>query len=158
MLTRVKVPKLSANIQEVVITGWLKQEGDAVRKGEPIVEMTTEKAAFEFESPRNGILRKILAARKSALPVGYVFALVGGKGDPLPDLAATNAKLLARHRQTAVARPRAAARPGTPRKRVRATPAARRLARELKIDLADLKNSVTTDVITEDTVRKHANR
>jgi pyruvate dehydrogenase E2 component (dihydrolipoamide acetyltransferase) len=156
MITRVRIPKLSANIQEAMVTDWYKREGDAVRKGEPIAEMTTEKAAFEFESPRNGILRKILARRKSTLPVGYIVALVGPADDPVPDVSDENEKLLARHRRDAGSAPAPKRAARAPRRRVRATPAARRLARELKVDLALLKTTAGTDAITEAMVREHA--
>ena len=67
MITKVVVPKLSANVQEVTITGWFRKEGDRIRKGDPLVEMTTDKACFEIESARSGVVRRILASEKSTL-------------------------------------------------------------------------------------------
>jgi pyruvate/2-oxoglutarate dehydrogenase complex dihydrolipoamide acyltransferase (E2) component len=109
MMRTVKVPTLDTNIEEVTLTGWLKREGDRVRKGDPLVEMTTEKAAFELEAPAAGVLRKILAREKSVVPVGYVVALIGGADEELPDVSSLNRDLLARGRARAerrVNRPR----------------------------------------------------
>ena len=113
MIRKVRVPKLSANVDEVTLTAWLRKEGDTVRKGDDIVELTTDKAAFEIESPCSGILRKTLAPKKSVLPIGYVFALVGAKDDPLPDVEPANRKLMEEFRRAAGARARKSADAGT---------------------------------------------
>lgn len=97
-MTRVKIPVVDANVDAVTITQWLKTEGDTVRKGEPLVELTTEKACFELESPAAGVVRRILVPRQSVVPVGYVIALVGRPEDPLPDVSAHNARLMVRLR------------------------------------------------------------
>ena len=103
------------------------------------------------------MLRKILAREKSVLPVGYVIGLVGGESDPLPDVTETNRSLLeARRRTVGRRRPRPGKHPPTKRVSIRATPAARRLARELGIDLARLKEEANADVVTEDIVRRHS--
>ena len=155
MIRKIVIPKLSTNIEEVTITGWLKKVGDTVRKGEPLAELTTDKAAFEFESPCSGTLRGILAEKKSTIPIGYVMALVGDPASPLPDVRELNRRLLEKHRQAAgrkKAVPRTAA-PATAQAVVRATPAARRLARERGVDLAAVHAQVKTDVVTEDMVK-----
>ena len=68
---------LGETADQAKIERWHKSEGDAVTKGEVLLEITTDKAAFEVESPRSGTVRKLLADVKSLLPVGYVIALVG---------------------------------------------------------------------------------
>ncbi|MDD5686735.1 MAG: biotin attachment protein [Elusimicrobia bacterium] len=60
MITKILMPKLSETMEEGIITGWLKKEGEKVKKGEPLFEITTDKAAFEVESTATGYLRKIL--------------------------------------------------------------------------------------------------
>jgi pyruvate dehydrogenase E2 component (dihydrolipoamide acetyltransferase) len=157
MMTKVPIPKVNTNIEEVTITAWLKKEGDRVRKGDPLVEVTTEKAAMEIESPASGTLRRRLAMEKSTLPVGYVIAIVGDEAEPVPDVTKMNHDLLERYRQRS-----AAGRSGktpkidiAPRTVVRATPAARRLAREKGIDLSSVMSSIKEDVITEDGLRQY---
>ena len=158
MITKIRIPQLSANVEEGVITQWLKSEGDTVRRGEPLVEITTEKAAFELESPRGGALRKILATEKSALPVGYIIALIGKSDDPLPDVEEANEQVMAK-RRTALKGEGQRQHKTTeiPRIRVRATPAARRLAREHNIDLAQVQRQARVTVLTEEIVRRHVN-
>ena len=159
MITRIKLPKLSANVEEATVTAWFKREGDTVRKGEPLVEITTDKAAIELEAPRGGVVRKILAREKSVVPAGYILALVGKPDDELPELAAANRAILARHRDSA-APSRRAARTGGRRTggAVRATPAARRLAREQGLDLKDVRAAFNADVITEETIGEFLQR
>ncbi len=152
MIRKVKVPKISANITDATLTAWYKNEGDTVLKGEALLELTTEKTAFELESPCKGVLRRQVASRKSVLPAGYVLALVGSASDTLPDVDTANSKLLAKHRATGTATtPKAKKGRIAPGKtRVRATPAARRIAKEPSIDLADAQAATGAKVVTED--------
>ena len=155
MITKVAIPKFDANIEEGTIGQWLKAERSEVKKGEPLVEVITDKAVFELESPGSGVLRKIIAAEKSVLPVGYIIALIGGAGDPLPDVDGTNRKLLDARRRALqgkedgtkahVRKPGAGDDSGP----LRATPAARRVARERSIDLVGVKKATGAEVITE---------
>jgi 2-oxoglutarate dehydrogenase E2 component (dihydrolipoamide succinyltransferase) len=167
MPAKIKVPKLTENTDEVTLTAWFKKEGESIGKGEPLVEMTTDKAVFEVESPCAGVVRKILAPEKSVLPTGYVVALVGNATEALPDVSAANAKLLAKRESAppaakpvappaapAAARPAPAAASASG-SAVRATPAARRLAREKGIDLAKLRDDSKVEVITEEMVRQY---
>lgn len=156
MITRLAVPKISANIEEITITAWLKAEGEPVRKGEPLLEITTAKACVEVESPRTGVLRKVLAKEKSVVPVGYVMALIGPASEQLPDVAKLNRRLLDEYRRAAGGRRRRTALKGRGRRRrVRATPAARRLARELGVDLAEVLSAVDADIVTEAMVKEY---
>jgi pyruvate dehydrogenase E2 component (dihydrolipoamide acetyltransferase) len=155
VIARVRLPKVSANVDEETVTAWLKQEGDPVARGEPLLEVTTDKVCIEVESPRDGVLRKILAEEKSVLPVGYVIALIGDESDSLPDVAAENSMLLEKSRQLAGRRATSGRRGGVRgrRKRVRATPAARRMAREQGLDLAKLAAEISPGVITRSVLK-----
>jgi pyruvate/2-oxoglutarate dehydrogenase complex dihydrolipoamide acyltransferase (E2) component len=165
MAVKVKVPKLTENTDEVTITAWYRKEGQAIAKGEPLVEMTTDKAVFDVESPAAGVVRQIIAKEKSVVPTGYVVALIGEASETLPDVAAANARLLEKRgdaRPAAVkaapaVKPQAAApaaAPASDPSALRATPAARRLAKEKGIDLARVKAETGADVVTEDMVRR----
>lgn len=156
MMRKVKIPKIDANIEEATVGRWLKAEGDAVRRGEPIVELITDKAVFEFESPAAGLLRRIVAPEKSVLPVQSVIALIGDADAPLPDVSEDNRRLVERHRAGAAPTPEppaAAAETAPDDGAVRATPAARRLAREHGLDLAAVKAATGAARITEETIR-----
>ena len=156
MVTKVKMPKLTENDEEQVITAWLKKEGEVVRRGEPLVDITTSKDTFEFEAPRSGVLRAILADVNSSVPVGYVMALIGEAGDDLPDVSAANRKLKERQaREAKSAPPPAAQARGAEAGGPRATPAARRLARERGVDLAAVSAKFKVDVITESVLARY---
>lgn len=155
MITKVLIPKISTNVEEETITAWFKKEGDSVRKGEPLLEITTDKACVEVESPRSGIVRKILARKKSVLPVGYVVALIGTVADKLPDVSRKNVTLLEKHRNR-ISKIGKSPHKATKKKPsgLRATPGARRLAKELNINLDTLKRKSKNGVITRSMVEQ----
>jgi len=84
MIQRVLLPKLGETMSAAKIEKWRKAEGDAVARGDVILEITTDKATLEVESIVQGTLRKVLAPEGVELPVNTVIALVGDPGDPLP--------------------------------------------------------------------------
>jgi pyruvate/2-oxoglutarate dehydrogenase complex dihydrolipoamide acyltransferase (E2) component len=69
------IPTTKANVVR-----WLKQEGDAVKQGEPVVELETEKVSYELESPAEGVLLKILQRENSEVPVGESLCQIGPQG------------------------------------------------------------------------------
>lgn len=155
MAFKFQLPKISANVESETLTAWLKNEGDCVTAGEPIVEVTTDKACVEVESPCSGILRKVLAAEKSILPVGYIIAIICDDADePLPDVSAENEALMEKLRASSGRKTRKrAGRSGRRKERIRATPAARRRARELGVDLGRIKRedvAVVTETMVEE--------
>jgi pyruvate dehydrogenase E2 component (dihydrolipoamide acetyltransferase) len=77
---------MSMVMEEATIVEWLKQEGDTVEKGEPIVEILTEKETVELEAPASGVMLKILAEEAMELPVDAVIALIGDPNETLPDI------------------------------------------------------------------------
>jgi pyruvate/2-oxoglutarate dehydrogenase complex dihydrolipoamide acyltransferase (E2) component len=60
---------------------WLKQEGDAIHQGDPVVELETDKVSYELESPTAGVLLKILAEENTQVPVGGPLCQIGQLGD-----------------------------------------------------------------------------
>lgn len=163
MIRKVKIPKLSTNVEEVTITAWHCAEGAMVKRGDPLVELTTSKASFDLESPCRGMVRKILARPKSSLPTGYIIALIGSPSDAVPDVTAFNRKILERHRlsnasprKISASAPSKAATSFSPSEgAIRATPAARRLAREKNVNLATIKKSTSAEILTEEIVAEY---
>jgi pyruvate/2-oxoglutarate dehydrogenase complex dihydrolipoamide acyltransferase (E2) component len=166
MIARIALPKFDANITEATLGAWHVAEGEAVAEGDVLADVITDKANFEMTADAAGVLRKILAPEKSQVPLGYIVALVGGADEALPDVSAENAQLMAEYRQSvtgrvvsAPAQAASAAASDAPRRRVRATPRARRLAREHHIDLESIP--AEGDMVTEKDVQaaieeKHA--
>ncbi|MEI6916239.1 MAG: biotin/lipoyl-containing protein, partial [Armatimonadota bacterium] len=85
MATRVTLPLLGQTMEEGTIIKWFKNEGETVQKEEPLLEVMTDKANMEVESPASGTLLKIVAQPDDTIPVK---ALIGVIGDPGEDIKA----------------------------------------------------------------------
>lgn len=139
MVTKVVMPKLSLTMKEGTVGKWYKKEGEAVEKGEPIVEIISEKATYDLEAPSSGILRKILVKEGVDASVNAVLAVITSPGE-----AFSETEILAEA-------PQAVEETG---KRVLASPSAKRLAREYEIDLSLVKGSGPEGRIVEEDVRR----
>jgi pyruvate dehydrogenase E2 component (dihydrolipoyllysine-residue acetyltransferase) len=149
MSVDVVMPRLSDSMEEGTILKWLKSPGDSVELGEELVEIETDKANMVYEADAGGTLIEILAAEGDTLPIGQVIARVGEPGEePSGDGAGAKPKdASAKAEETAaapaapatVARPAAA--PADVDGRVKASPLARRIARERGLDLTGLAGS-----------------
>ncbi|MDK1032153.1 MAG: biotin/lipoyl-containing protein, partial [Planctomycetia bacterium] len=84
MANKVLLPKLGQTVEEATIEKWHKSEGDAVEKGDVLLEITTDKATLEVESFYRGTLLKILAQPGEVLAVNSVIAIVGKAGEEIP--------------------------------------------------------------------------
>lgn len=67
------------------VVRWFKKEGSKVKRGEPIVELETDKVNYELDSPAGGVLLKIVAAADVEVPVGDPLGCIGEKGEALPE-------------------------------------------------------------------------
>ncbi len=76
MLVDVILPKIGMAMQDALITSWLKKEGEAVTKGEPLLEIETEKVLETIEAPETGILAEILFQEGEDVEVGVVIARI----------------------------------------------------------------------------------
>src|SRR5262249_53466189 len=74
------VPKLSATMESATVLRWLKEAGQKVRMGEPLVELETDKAAIEVEAPADGTLESILAPEGTQLPIGAALGRLATSG------------------------------------------------------------------------------
>ncbi|MXZ23696.1 MAG: 2-oxo acid dehydrogenase subunit E2 [Caldilineaceae bacterium SB0665_bin_21] len=123
------MPVLGMNQDTGTLLRWLRQEGDAVTVGDPVMEIATDKITVEIESPADGVLAGLSAAEGEEVPVGRAVAWVLGPGESLP--ADTPAAPAAEPEPVSVP---ASAPAGMPA----ASPVARRLAADLGIDLAQI--------------------
>ena len=83
------MPKLGQMTEESTLVRWLKTEGDKVTKGEPLLEIETDKAVMEVESFYDGVLLKILVHEGETVPVMQTLAYVGAEGEEV-DSAVTS--------------------------------------------------------------------
>lgn len=136
MTTKVVMPRLSLTMKDGTVGKWYKREGQTVEKGEPIAEVVSEKATYDLESPATGILRKIFIEEGVDAPVNAVLAVITSADEPLPDIEMLQEA------------------PKEAERRIVASPAAKRLAREHGTDLSIVKGSGPDGRITEDDVKR----
>ncbi len=84
MPKKVIMPKFGMDQEEGTVASWLRQEGDAVEKGEPILEVETDKVNMEVEAPASGTLQGIRIGPGVTVPIGEVIAYILKPGESLP--------------------------------------------------------------------------
>src|ERR671920_272568 len=111
MATELKVPTLGMDMEEATIVRWLVEEGAKVKKGDPVLEIDTDKTSFEVEAPADGAIRALRGDKGETLPVGATLAYVTAPAE------SENGR------------------------RVRASPAARRMAAEMGVPIESVSGS-----------------
>jgi pyruvate dehydrogenase E2 component (dihydrolipoamide acetyltransferase) len=146
MASEVIMPKVDMVMDTGTFVEWLKKEGEQVEKGEPLFIVLTDKANIEIEAPASGVLAGVRAQPDDVIPVTEVIAYILEPGEALPSAKGVPSEAAAeytppspRPKPDAAEARAAAAEPGPGK--VRATPAARRLAAELGIDLTLVSGS-----------------
>ena len=81
MATELRMPQMGYDMEEGTVVKWLVQEGETVKRNEPIAEIETDKAVVEFETETEGTILKILASEGSVIPVGQTIVVVGSEGE-----------------------------------------------------------------------------
>lgn len=165
MAHQVRMPRLSQDMAEGRIVAWLKQEGDAVQEGEPLLSIETDKAEVEVQAPKSGILRRILVLAGDDVAVGTAVAIVGEPGEDIEALVKPAAV------PTQPTPPRVPGGPVAPAasrgtqlaaaptgKRQPVSPAAKRLARDMSVDLSAVSGTGPGGLVTESDVRAAASR
>jgi pyruvate dehydrogenase E2 component (dihydrolipoamide acetyltransferase) len=139
--TEVIMPKVDMVMETGTFVEWLKQEGDRVNKGDPLFIISTDKANIEIESPGDGILAGLNAKINDVIPVTEVIGYILAPGEALPTKAAPQPMAVAASsadKTATVVDLAAAVVEAAESDKVRATPLARRMARELGIDLTQV--------------------
>ncbi|HYT26978.1 MAG TPA: dihydrolipoamide acetyltransferase family protein [Actinomycetota bacterium] len=147
MLTEVRMPKLGMAMKKGAVTKWLKAEGETVQEGAELFELATEKITAVVPAPASGLLGRVVAQLGAELPVGALLALIGEPGEVFPpahELAASAAEPQPGAPPSPAGAPPAP--PGSAAQRgggggrggdgAPVSPAARRRARELGVDVA----------------------
>ncbi len=164
MNVSIVMPQLGLTMTEGCVSDWLKKPGDPVHKGEPLFVVSTDKADMEIESPADGTLGIPIVGPGQVVPVGTVLAHVESSAETLttaplivaPPLAepssAPREKASSAALKAASTRNSAELRKGLPP----ASPRARRLARQLGIDIGSIRGSGVGSRIVEEDVRRVA--
>src|SRR5581483_2407714 len=143
MPVEVIMPMLGMAQETGKVVRWLKAEGEAVAKAEPLMEVETDKVTVEIEAPAEGTLAGVTASEGEDIPVGQVIAYVLGDGEQLPEPDARNAPPAAAVAEPAVSRGQTAGHGGNGQaaRRTLASPRARRLAREHGVPIEEITGS-----------------
>jgi pyruvate dehydrogenase E2 component (dihydrolipoamide acetyltransferase) len=158
MLYEFRLPDVGEGVAEGEVVRWLVKEGDQVQEDQPMVEIMTDKATVEIPTPRSGRVAKLMFAEGQVCPVGKVLIAI-----EIPDTAAGDAIAAAAPARVEVA-PAAATGEKASRNNgvnardagVLATPATRKLARDVDVDIRDVTGTGPAGRVTSDDVRAHA--
>jgi pyruvate dehydrogenase E2 component (dihydrolipoamide acetyltransferase) len=153
MAISVVMPALEMAQETGKLLAWRKKEGEVVTKGEPLLEIETDKAVVEIEAPSDGILAGITSHEGAVVPVGETIAWIVGPGEQPPARSATptpTARSKQEPAKTATAAPSAAVAPAS--QNINISPKARRLAKERGIDIAQIHGTGPDGTITTEDV------
>jgi pyruvate dehydrogenase E2 component (dihydrolipoamide acetyltransferase) len=183
MANQVTLPRLGQGMEAGTIVKWLKSEGEAVEKGEPLYELDTEKVTQEVEADFSGVLLKIVAGEGEEIEVGKPVAVIGEEGEEVsadeePEAEAEDPSKATEEEEAEEGEPapereeerergreasepeEARAEPAVAQRdggRVKASPLARRIARERGIDLSGLSGTGPEGrIVAEDVERAGA--
>ena len=163
MPTDVIMPMLGMNQDTGTVIRWLRAEGDVVAKGEPLLEVETDKVTVEIEAPADGTLSGISAGEGETVPVGHAVAVVLAAGESPPAKAAAPAAPVAAANGGGDAAPAAAAtvavaaaEPPPAGRRGLASPKARRLAAAQGIAIESVVGSGPNGAVVAADVERHA--
>ncbi len=147
-MTEVIMPKMGDGMEEGTLLEWLKKDGDKVKSGEVIGTIQTDKATLELEAPGSGILSGILLAAGGTVPVGKAIAAILKEGESIPagwgsgsgSAPAESAPTSASEAPVASSTASASSAPSTT-ERIKASPLAKKIAKEQGIDLSTISGS-----------------
>jgi pyruvate dehydrogenase E2 component (dihydrolipoamide acetyltransferase) len=159
MAISVVMPALEMAQENGKLLAWRKNEGDRVRKGEPLLEIETDKAVVEVEAPGDGILAGVTAQVGAVIPVGETIAWLVAPGEKPPSATVATAAPGARATSAAHAAATPAIqekKPPMPAAVPQISPKARRLAKELGVDFAQIRGTGPDGTITSEDVQAFA--
>ena len=147
MATNVYLPQWGMGMNDATIIKWLTKEGDLVKKGDQLVEVESSKVNAEIESPESGKIGKILYEEGQVAKVGEILAIIIGENETLPD--ENNSEAIKEDNSEIKL-------PSTSKKikeTVQITPRARKLAKELNIDISLVKGTGPNGRILDDDIK-----
>ncbi len=168
MATILSMPKWGLAMKTGLVVEWLKRPGDSIQQGEPIVQIESEKASNEVEAPATGILRWLEVQEGQDAPVGAALAVIVMPGEELSDeqvkaliredaeIKRQKAEALTRQQKTTTGTHAATRVPVSTGERANASPAARRLAKELGVDLSIVAGTGPGGMIGREDVQRTA--
>ncbi len=150
-----RLPDLGEGITEGEVIKWMVKEGDQIKEDQPIVEVMTDKVNVQIPSPRSGRVSKLLVKEGDVAKVGQTILVIDDGNASAPAVPPVAAPPKAAPAQAAAQSQQA---PPAPAQSVLATPATRRLARELGVDIARVHGSGPQGRVTDEDIRTSASR
>ena len=164
MAVEIHVPELGESVADATVGRWLKQEGETIKSGEPLVELETDKINFEVEAEQDGVLESIAKGEGETVNVGEVIGTIGeGDGRPAAEEEEAEAEAPEEGERAEAEQPEAEAEETVAQEtdghremedEVRASPSVRKLAREYDIDLAEVSGSGSGGRVTREDVER----
>ena len=149
MAVQIRMPRLTDTMLEGMISDWLKQEGDFVQEGDPLFVVETDKASVEVHASATGILLKILVQPRESAAVDGVVAFIGEKGENIPSLRAAPQPSTRGQMETTSRTKESAS------GKIKASPAAKRKAKDENVDLKEVIATGEDGLITEKDVTEY---
>jgi pyruvate dehydrogenase E2 component (dihydrolipoamide acetyltransferase) len=151
MAVAFRLPDVGEGVHEAEVVRWLVSLGEEVEENQPVLEVQTDKAVVELPAPASGKITELKWKEGDIVRVGEVLYVIGGTGN-------TEAKEEAKTVSVPPKTPVAASTSSKRKKRVLAAPSTRRLARELGVDINEVEGTGPNGRVTDDDVRRHANK
>ncbi|MFP4371544.1 MAG: dihydrolipoamide acetyltransferase family protein [Halanaerobium sp.] len=161
MAYEVKMPKFGETMTEGTIFNWIAAEGDQIEVGDPLFEIETDKASLEVEAEEAGILAKIFVGENETAPIGDLVAVIAEEGEDIDsidfDLESSKDAVeeVSEEEEKEVEEPEKVIR--TEGEKIKASPAAKRLAKEKGVRLKDIQPAQGRDAVIEADVRDYVN-
>lgn len=164
MAKEIFMPKLSSTMQVGTLLQWFKEEGETVEVGEPLFEIMTDKINIEVEAYEEGVLLKRYYEEDDEVPINHVVGYIGTEGEEVPDappgesgVSGSPADLdVSEETKESTIEPVEIEQPAPENEKLRATPAARRVAKEHGIKLAEVSGSGPKGRIHQADIEQHS--
>jgi len=145
MAETISMPKLGFDMAEGTLVRWVRNEGEQINKGEVLAEIETDKATVEVASSASGVIRKLLVDQGAVVPVGTPIAIVGAAdeviNDQLPVISEQSSVNSVQKAASGESREGRGAAPIQQTAVLKASPLAKKIARENRVDLSQVKGS-----------------
>lgn len=162
MAYEVKMPKFGETMTEGTIFNWIAAEGDQIEVGDPLFEIETDKASLEVEAEEAGILAKILVGENETAPIGDLVAVIAEEGEDIDSIDFDSGSSeedaveeVSEEKEKDVEEPEKVIR--AEGEKIKASPAAKRLAKEKGVRLKDIQPAQGRDAVIEADVRDYVN-
>jgi pyruvate dehydrogenase E2 component (dihydrolipoamide acetyltransferase) len=158
MAETITMPKLGFDMQEGTLVRWVRNEGENINKGDVLAEIETDKATVEVESSASGVVRRLLVDQGAVVPIGAAIAIVGGQDEQIseqvaqasntgkPSAPAEKASKAVQEpkgtaQQAEASTPAARTQPAAEAGPIKASPLAKKIARDASVDLARIQGT-----------------